>query len=83
MFKGVFFEFSISVLQLLNGFGLNGEVVSKVNDAVNIASGERLGADEVCQLATHVTCWVEEAMAVDVLYGDSDISHLIYPVIGY
>jgi hypothetical protein len=81
MFKGVFFGFSISVLQLLNGFGLDGEVVSKVNDAVNIAPGERLGADKFYQLTTHVTCWVEEAITVDVLYGDSDISHLISPVI--
>jgi hypothetical protein len=60
---------------------LNGEVVSKVNDALNIAPGERLATDKFCQLTTHVTCWVEEAIAVDVLYGDSDISHLISPVI--
>jgi hypothetical protein len=71
----VFFTFSISVLQLLNGFGLNGEVVSEINDAINIAPGERLAADKVCQLTAHVACWVEEAITVDVLYGYSDISH--------
>jgi hypothetical protein len=77
----MFFTFSISVLQLLNGFGLNGEVVSKINDAINIAPGESLGAYQVCQLTAHVACWVEEAITVDVLYGYSDISHFSSPVI--
>jgi hypothetical protein len=44
----VFFTFSISVLQLSDGFGLNGEVVSEINDAINIAPGESLGAYQVC-----------------------------------
>jgi hypothetical protein len=81
MFKGMFFGFSISVLQLLNDFGLNSKVVSEVNYAVNIASGERLGADEFCQLAAYVTCWVEEAITVDVLDCHSDGGHFISPVI--
>jgi hypothetical protein len=64
----VFFEFSISFLQLSNSFLLYGEVVSQINNALNHVVGERLGAYQLCQLKTDVTGWVEEAIAVDVLY---------------
>jgi hypothetical protein len=77
----VFFTFSISVLQLLNGFLFYGKDVTEIFNLLDSAISEGLGADKVSELATHFTCWVNSAFTVDVLYGDGDISHFISPVI--
>jgi hypothetical protein len=68
----VFFTFSISVLQLLNGFLFYGKDVTEIFNLLDSAISEGLGADKVSELAAHFTCWVNSAFTVDVLYRDGD-----------
>jgi hypothetical protein len=68
----VSFEFSISVLQLSNGFLFYGKDVTEIFNLLDSAISEGLGADQVSELAACFTCRVNSAFTVDVLYRDGD-----------